>query len=136
MPSLTAENGLARFVCYTAGKSNHPSATKVICEAWPPLTQIMDSPTSFATSFAMPTAYESNHSGAGTLHPHRSATFFLYVTLRGPIPPQKISCPFLLGIPTLSEKIILHPTDPPPEQHNWRTYTELLLLLVMYDKLA
>ena len=52
-----------------------------------PFLQRMDSPASFATSFAMPTADESNHSGAGTLHPHCSATFFLYVTLHCPIPP-------------------------------------------------
>jgi len=26
--------------------------------------------------FAMPSADESNHPAAGTLHPHRSATFF------------------------------------------------------------
>jgi len=47
------------------------------------------------TSCAMPTADESNHSAAGTLHPHRSATFFRYVVLCDPIhPPTKIAPPF------------------------------------------
>jgi len=57
----------------------------------------------------MPTAEESNHSAVGVLHPHYSATFFLYVTLRclihqkvpigyngmSHINPQ--NCPFLWG---------------------------------------
>ena len=37
-------------------------------------------------SYAMPTAEESNHLAVGTLHPHRSAIFFLYFTLRCLIP--------------------------------------------------
>ena len=39
----------------------------------------MDSPALYATSCAMHTADGSNHSAAGTLHPHRSTTCFLYV---------------------------------------------------------
>jgi len=51
-------------------------------------------------------------------------------------PPQKV-CPFPLGISTSLEKN--HPSANPthhPRRHNWHTYTEVLMLLVMYDKLA
>jgi len=57
----------------------------------PPSRQRMDSPTVCA-SCAVPTAYESNHSAMGTLHPHHSATFSLYITLCCPIP-QKTFAP-------------------------------------------
>jgi len=100
-------------------------------------------------------ADESNHSAVGMLRPHRSATFFLYVTLRCPI--QSINqsikllfqaaklikhttrpipkLPFSVGMSTHRKKN--HPlAHSPPKRHNWRTYTELLLLLVMYEKLV
>jgi len=51
----------------------------------------MDSPAACA-SCAMPTADMSNYSAMGTLHPHHSATFFLYVILHCPnTPSQKIA---------------------------------------------
>jgi len=63
-----------------------------------PSRQRMDSPTSCAISCAIPIADESNHSATGTLHPHRSATCVLYVTLltlRCPIPhKKKMSLPY------------------------------------------
>jgi len=49
--------------------------------------QRMDSPAA-CTSYTLPTANETNHSAAGMLHPHLSATFFLYVTLCCLIPPH------------------------------------------------
>ena len=59
------------------------SSPKVIWEELRrhPSRQRMDSSAACA-SCAMATAYEYNHSVVGTLHPHRSATIFLYVTFR------------------------------------------------------
>jgi len=59
----------------------------------------MHSSASRATSCAMLTADESNHSAVGTLHLHHSATCILYVILRSPISPsQKKKCaPSLTG---------------------------------------
>jgi len=105
-----------------------------------PSRQIMDSPAACATSRA--NAHCSRVqllSHAGTLHPHRSATCWLYVTLRCPIPLHKKTFPIHhWGYPPPSgKKSSFGPPDPlHPKRHNWRTYTELLLLLVMYDKLA
>jgi len=60
-----------------------------------PSLQKMDLPTFCATSCAIPTADESNHSATGTVYPHRIATCVLYVRLRCPIPPPKKEiCPF------------------------------------------
>ena len=47
-----------------------------------PSRQRMHSPASCAISCAMPTADESSHSAAGTLHPHRSATCVLLLWIR------------------------------------------------------
>jgi len=58
----------------------------------PLLTQRMDSSAVCATSCAMPTADEDNHSAAGMLHPHCSAAFSRYVTLHHLMSPQ--NCPF------------------------------------------
>jgi len=62
-----------------------------------PSWQRMDSP----ASCAIPTAAKSNHSAMVTLHPHRSATCVLYVTLltlHCPIPPkEKKSAPSITG---------------------------------------
>jgi len=52
----------------------------------------MDSPASCGTNCATPTADESYHSAAGTLHPHRSATCVLYARLHYVVsfsPPKK-----------------------------------------------
>jgi len=46
----------------------------------PLVMQRMDSSAACATSCSVPTVGESSHSAAGTLHPHRSATFFLNVS--------------------------------------------------------
>jgi len=77
---------------YTAKKSSstsyHPSATKAICEE----LQRMDSPTSCGTSWTMHTADWVHSLSHGMLHPHRSATCFLYITLCCPIPLQKNLC--------------------------------------------
>jgi len=51
---------------------------EVIWEEPHPLTQRMDSSAACASSCAMPTVDETNHSAAGMLHPHCTATFFLY----------------------------------------------------------
>jgi len=63
-----------------------------------PSRQRMDSPASCATDGAVPTANESNHSAAATLHPHRSATCVLYVRLTSccviSIFQKKEICPF------------------------------------------
>ena len=45
-------------------------------------------------SHAVPTADESNHSAAGMLHPHCSATCVLYDTLLCPVLQIKEICPF------------------------------------------
>ena len=108
-------------------KSSHSHLGRA---ASPPLTQRMDSPASCATSCAMPIADKSNHSAAGTLHPHRSATCFLHVTLccRLPTPsPKKLPLP-IGATHLLGKKSSLDPPNHHPKQHNWRTYTELLLL--------
>ena len=59
--------------------------------------QRMHSPASCAACCAIPIADESSHSAAGTLHPHRSATRVLYVTLCCPILPSKKIAPSLTG---------------------------------------
>jgi len=50
--------------------------------------QRMHSPASYATCCVMPTSNESNHSAAGTLHPHRSATIGINLDkkVEGPSP--------------------------------------------------
>jgi len=54
---------------------------------------------------AMTTADESNDSAAGTLHPHHSATCFLYVTLHCSIPPvRKKIIPSRWELPTPTGK--------------------------------
>ena len=58
----------------------------------------------------MPTADESNHSAPGMLHPQRSVTCFLYVTLRLLIP--QMPFPFGGGLATPLQKIILRLTRP------------------------
>jgi len=80
----------------------------------------------------IPTVDESHHSATSrpTLHPHCSTTCFLYFrpTLGCPIPRNKIA-PSRWGYPHPPEKN--HPPAHPnhhPKRHNWRTYTELLLL--------
>ena len=102
----------------------------------PPLMQRMDSPTACVTNCTMPTADKSNHSAAGMLHPHCCATFSLYITLRGPIPPKTFapSCWEILTLTT--KKSFSGPPNQLLQWHNWCTYTELLLLLVMYEKLT
>jgi len=82
----------------------------------PPLWQRMvDSSAACATSCAMPTTDKSNHSATGKLHPHHSATFFLYVTLCSPVPPpSEKNCLFPLGDPnsTIKSHPLAHPTTP------------------------
>jgi len=73
-------------LCYRALKSTsppqrvhrHPSRQRMHSSAAPSWQRMH----SFAVYCAMPTTDKSNHSAAGTLHSHCSATFFLYVTLR------------------------------------------------------
>jgi len=57
-----------------------------------------------------------------------------YIALSDP-PPK--NCPFLLGLPTPTGKNrpLAHPTHH-SKRHNWRIYTELLLLLGMFEKFA
>jgi len=50
---------------------------------------VVTSPASCATSCAMPTTEESNHSAVGMLHPHHRAPCILYVTLHCPIIPSQ-----------------------------------------------
>jgi len=104
--------------------------------ASPPLMLWMDSSGACATSWcALPTVDESSHSGAGMLHPHCSATFFLYITMRCPIPCTKKFTPSHWRIPTYTIKKVIQQSHH-PKRHNRHTYTELLLLLFMYNKVA
>jgi len=81
--------------------------------------QEMESPAACA-SCAVPTADEFSHSAAGTLHPQRSATFSLYVTLHYfiallryyiALSPQRLSLPSFHSTPdrlTDQQKLSLH----------------------------
>jgi len=62
------------------------------------------------------------------LHPHCSTTFFLYIR------PKKKFAPCHSGLPTSTEKSS-QPTQPTTPNSIIGIHTELLLLLVMYDKL-
>jgi len=85
--------------------------------ASPPLTTENGLAAACATSCAMPTADKSNHSAVGMLHAHRSATCFLYVTLRCPIPLSSQKLSFLVGsYPPKPEKSSSDPPDPPPQK--------------------
>jgi len=75
----------------------------------------------------MPTADESNHSAAGTLHPvhtavpHSSYTLGLHCADRFPL--KEEICPFLFGLHTPPEKN--HPLTHAihhPKRHNWRIH--------------
>jgi len=75
---------------------------------------------------------ESSHSAVGILHPHCSATFFLYsrptLCCRCPIhPPQNLPLPIWGSHPPL-KKSSTSPPDPPPKLHiGIHTSTQLLL---------
>jgi len=81
--------------------------------------QRMDSSAACVTSCAMPTVDESNHSSAGMLHSHRSATFYLNrPTLRCPIPPKR-NLPLPVGDFNLYwKKSHSSPFDPRPKWRN------------------
>jgi len=98
------------------------------------LTQRIDLPASYATSCAKSTANDSNHSAVGTLHPHCSASFSLYITLCGPIRPSSKNAP--------PPKMPLHVGGFPPYQkkhplahrtHHPKWYN---LLSIVFEKLA
>jgi len=73
----------------------------------PLVMQRMHSSALCATSYVMPTADESNHSTAGTIHPQRSATFFIYIRPIYPVQfPHQKSLPLSIGDP--------HPHHHPP----------------------
>ena len=111
----TLNSNLANIYSKKASSTSyHPSAIKVICEE----PQRMDSPISCATNCVMPTADESNHSAAGTLHPHQSAACFLYVILRCPILLKNCSFPLGAMHPTGKNHPLDHLTHH-PKQHNW-----------------
>jgi len=98
----------------------------------PPLIHRMESSAACVTSCAMTTADESNHSAAGMLHPHCSATFVLYVTLHCPIS-SHINCPFPLGILTLTIKSHHRPTNLPP-QTTLSTYICWTSIAIVYAR--
>jgi len=109
--------------------SYHLRASEVICESY--IAQKMDSPASCATSCAMPTAIKSKHSS------NRYATSTLqcymlpicYIVLSEP--PLKKLAPSHWGYPSHQQKSSSGPLTHHHKWHNWHTFTELLLLLVM-----
>jgi len=101
----------------------------------PPLMQRMDSSAAFATSCAMPTGDESNHSATDMLHPHCSATSSYTLDLHCVSPKQDLPLPTGRYPPhCLKSHSPAHLTHH-PKQHNQPTYTELLRLFP-YDKLV
>jgi len=84
-----------------------------------PSLQRMNSPTACATICAMTTAGVSNNATAGTLHPHRSATCFLYVTLRCPYPQRNLLLPVGATHPTGKNHPPTHSAHH-TIQHRWR----------------
>jgi len=124
----------SEFCCWI-GRTRRPMVyVTTECAA---LMQRMDSSVASATSCAMSILGlldKSNHSATGTLHQHRSTTFFLYVALSDS-PPKKFA-PSRSGLHTPPDKIILQPTRPTTPNGIIGVHSELLLLLVMHDKLA
>jgi len=72
--TYTHTNWSAKVVHNNNNKSSESHFKRARCH---PSWQRMHSPTSCATICTMPSADESNHSAAGTLHPHCSATCVL-----------------------------------------------------------
>jgi len=118
-------------------KQNKKTQSNLGRAALPPFTQRKDSSAACVT-IAVQTADEFNHSAVGTLHPHHSDTFFLYVRpiLRCPIPSSKNS-PFQLGSHPTVKKSSIGPPDPSPQttKSAFIHRTSILLALVIYDKL-
>jgi len=87
-----------------------------------------------ATSCAMPTVDESNHSPVGKLHLHCSATFFLYVrpTLCCLIPPTK-NCSIPLGIPPIVKSHpLVHMTHHPKRHISVHTFNFYCYQVCLY----
>ena len=82
------------------------------------------------TSCAIPTADESNHSAAGTLHPHCNAACSLYTSHCAINPPQKRLPLPIGGYPPHLTKSTSRPTT------SNGIIGALFLLLVMYNELA
>jgi len=106
---------LVSTMCCFCTDSNKKFQSNLGRAASLPIIQRMDSSAPCATSCAIPTVDESNHSAAGSLHPHYSATFFLFIrpTLRCPIPLTKKIGLSLWGIPTHTIKKVIHRSSRP-----------------------
>jgi len=104
----------------SSGMSYHPSATKVTCEelrthnsrkGWTRLLRVL-----LASQCPLQMNPISQPRVAGTLHPHSSATCFVYVTLRSPIPiPRK---PLPVGLPNPPNKNQYNPPVHPTHHPN------------------